>query len=229
MPGLVLYLPLNEGAGNEVYDQLSYAGQRRYNVSGPTWTHRVSRGKSLNWSGATSDKIVIGKPSCLNLSATSMSVCCWMFMPSVGQYRYPLSDYNAAASNAQFALQFTNTNKFTFFWANAGTQYPNPFTAASVTSGVANTWYFICGVRRGSAGNWYSDIYVNGKLENSTPSSGSPATQANAGNVTIGQPGDFVNSILPMVGSLQHVMIFNREITATEVREIMTKTINQVF
>ena len=222
--GLCMRFPLRENAGLLCFDY-----SRRTNViaTGVGIERKVmQRGSCVYFDGSTGDKISIGKPSCLNLQG-QMTVSAWCYFTSVSQYRYPVSDYNSGGTNAQFALQHTNTNKLTFFWALSGQQYPNPFTAAGTTTTVANKWYHVVGVRDGASGAWTARIYVNGILENSTNTANGPATQANAGNVTIGQPGDLVNSILPMVGYINDVQIWDRALRAEEVKELFIEESNK--
>lgn len=215
--GLCAHFPLREKGGLLCFDKTNRTNLK-VTISGAE-RKVMQRGDCIYFDGSTGDKITIGKPSCLNLQG-QITVSAWCYFTSVSQYRYPVSDYNSGGTNAQFALQHTNTNKMTFFWAVSGQQYPNPFTAAGTTTTVANTWYHCVGVRDGVSGAWTARIYVNGKLENSTNTATGPATQANAGNVTIGQPGDLVNSILPMVGYLNDVRIWDRALTATEIKEL---------
>lgn len=225
--GLVAWWRLNENAGLKAHDFTRLTTKVGVGViAGCTWTVKGTRGKALLWSGATADKVTIGKP--YDLVASEMTASVWVYFTSIGQYRYMISDYNSGGTNAQFALQYTNANKFTFFWANGGTQYPNPVTASSTTSGSVGIWFHIVGVRRGSTGSWTSEIYVNGRLETSASTAGNPATQANAGNVTIGQPGDLVLGILPHNGCLQDVMLFNRALTATEIKNLYVEQYNYI-
>ncbi len=222
--GLCGYWPLNEGAGKIISD----ITRRSLDVATPTFgsgtilTNESSRGNAAKFAGsAANDYIRIGKPSILNLQG-EMSVAALFFATNVSSgniYRYILSDYNSTAANAQFALQMTNLKNFTFFWANGGTQAPNPSSFKGTTTVLANTWYHIVAVRRGSAGAWSADLYVNGKLEATTSSvATNPATQANSGNVSIGTVGDYTGLALSMIGYLKDIAIWNRALNANEAK-----------
>lgn len=207
-------LLFNENAGRIAIDSTKYKiGPVALEGNCKFVTHH--RGSCTNFDGTTACKLVLGNYTALNLQASEMSISCWVYFHSVGNYRYIVSDYNAAGTNAIFALQLTNTNKFTFFWVNAGTQAPNPLTAASIMSAQSGIWYHVVATRSGSTGTWRSNIYVNGKYENSATTGTNPNT---GGRATIGQPGDYVSASLAMNGMVENVIIYDRALSESEVQ-----------
>lgn len=215
---LLAYYKLNENAGLIANDSVGFfrAG-RNTTLSARVVFKMTDRGNSAYFDGSTTTNIKVSKPAIFDVEASQMTVSCWAKFDSVGNYRYLVSDYNSAANNAQFALQHTNTNRITFFWARAGVQAPNPFTAAGTTATAAGVWYHCVGVREGATGNWTARIHINGRRENSTATSGNPARIADCPNVAIGAAGDYTGG-LNMIGNIQRVMLWNRALTDTEIK-----------
>lgn len=224
--GLVAHLPLNEAGGNIAYDRsINITGVAPPSISTCLWK-LTPLGTALTWASAVQNKVTIGKPSSLNLADSTMTVSCWIYVTNLGGgvnsgYRYICSDYNAAATNGQFAFQITNTKRLSFFWINSGTQAPNPTTASGATALVVNKIYHVVGVRSGKTSNWVSDVYLNGvKDGNSATTTTNPGTQANSGDVVVGQAGVYVGTPLGMVGSIKDLRIYNRALDASEIRQL---------
>lgn len=223
--GLIVDLPMDEGAGGLCFNKVkrtNEADTARTNIV--TWGQNGLLGKSLTWAAPNTNKVTIGKPSSLNLTTSEMTVSAWVRITNLSGgvnsgYRYICSDYNTGASNAQFALQVTNGQRAVFFWANAGTQSPAPLSAHGSTILAVDTLYHIVGTRGGSTGAWRSDIYLNGNRDGGTTTTGNPCTQANAGNVQVGQAGDYTGA-LGMVGAIKGLKIWNRALNATEIRKL---------
>lgn len=231
--GLVCYLPLDEGAGLLAFDLTKRTnGAGIPAISTLTWTQSPRLGKALLWAAANTNKVTIGKPSCLNLTSSTMTIAAWVYITdlSVGVnsgYRYICSDYNSAASNAQFALQVTNGQRLTFFWANGGTQAPNPLTGQGATTISTNTLYHCVGVRSGATGAWTTDVYLNGYRDGGTTTATNPCAQSAAGKVQVGQAGDYTGA-LGMVGSIKGLRIYDRAMTATEVRQLYLDDLKKI-
>lgn len=225
--GLVAHYPLNEAGGLIAMPRV---GITRGAISTCTWV-QSPLGKTLNWAGPTTNNVPIGKLSYLNLQ-NQLTVSAWVRITDVSGavnsgYRYLVSDYNSGGNQAQFALLMTNGVRFCFFWVLSGTQSPSPASAQGATTVVANTIYHVVGVRSGSSGSWRSDIYVNGRVDGGATTATNPATQANAGTPTIGRPGDYTAAALGMVGQIADVRIYNRALSATEIRQLYTNGINK--
>ncbi len=226
---LIAYFKLNENAGRLARNSAGiYTSSGEATLSSDTDLKMTPRGMSAYFRGVSTNKITAKKPISVDFGTLPMTVSAWFRFETVGNYRYIASDYNAGVSNAQFSMLHTNTNKLTFFWARGGTQYPNPFTAASVTTTQAGVWYHCVGIRSGSTGSWQSKIYVNGVLENTTSTIGNPAPKATtSGNVVIGGAGDYASGLV-MVGDIQRVMIWTRALADTEVLNLFLKQRNLV-
>lgn len=188
----------------------------------------TDKGVAPIFNGATTNNIRITREPSFDLETKSVTVSAWVKFASVGAYRYIVSDYNAGVTESQYSLMLTNTSKFSFFWARTGTQGPNPFTAASTTTAVANVWYHVCGVRSGTTGSWNSLIYVNGVRENSTATTVNPARLVGiSSGITIGAAGAYASG-LTMNGNIMNVMIYDRNLTDTEIRNIYTSQKNLI-
>jgi len=218
LQGLICDLPLNEGGGTKAFDKTNLT-LTPATVAGNGYK-TYTRGSCVEFKGVTTDKVTIGKPAKLNLQTSPMTISVWVWFTSVSNYRYILSDYNAAGNAAQFALILNNTNRFTFFWVTGGTQSPNPTTAEGSTVATAGVWYHVVGVRGGSTGSWKSCIYVNGLFEKETSTAGNPGSQSLSGDATIGQPGSFVSAALAMNGLVNDIKIFDRALTSNEIMRL---------
>lgn len=218
--GLIAYWTMMEGAGAAHND---VTGNNNVATFG---TDRVARWQgSPNGAGAVSfnrqlnqvTNILTPSTELANLSG-ECTVSAWVKFTTVGDYRYIVSDYNTGGTNAQFSLVLTNANKFTFFWARSGTQYPNPIIASDTTA-VVDRWYHVTGVRRGSTNAWTCEIYVDGRLERSQTTIGNPNK---AGLPSIGGPGSYVSANLSMYGNIKDVRIYNRALMPYEVQALYT-------
>lgn len=217
--GLIAYFKLNEQSGKKVYDSANYFNASDEMLVSSTATLKMTdRGGAAYFNALTTDKVGKKKPSGFDLETSQMTISCWVKFDSVSNYRYLFCDYSSDGLNAQFALQHTNTNRLTFFWARSGTQSPNPFTAAGTTATARDVWYHCVGVREGATGNWTAKIYVNGILENSTTTTGNPARRNTTPGMSVGAPGEYAG--LNMAGSIQRAMIWNRPLTATEILKL---------
>lgn len=233
--GQVCYLPLNEGAGLKSFEQTGYVagGNSPCTISTCTWGIGPRLGKCLIWAAANTNKVTIGKPTCLNLTASPMTISAWIYITDLSAgvnsgYRYICSDYNSAVTNAQFALLVTNSLKLCFLWANAGTQAPSPAVGSGATSLATNTLYHVVAVRSGVTGSWTTYLYLNGKLDGGSTTATNPCAQSSAGNTQVGQAGDYTGA-LGMVGGIKSLRIWNRALTATEVKDLYVIESNQIL
>lgn len=220
-PTMVCYYPLSLNGGfyaeNLVNRTLSPIAVAPYTMT--------TRGNALYFAGPTTSKVTIGKPSTLNLTASTMTISCWCYFTNLSGgvnsgYRYICSDYNAAGNQAQFALQVNNASKLTFFWTNSGTQAPNPTTGQSGQTMQTGTWYFFAATRSGVSGSWTTELYINGSRDGGTSTATNPCAQASAGNAMIGQAGDYTGAALGMVGYIKDLRIYCKSLSATDIRQI---------
>jgi len=231
--GLIVYVPIDEGAGNNAFDltkNTNSSGVLR--ITTCTWG-QSPLGKSLNWASANTNHINVGKPSCLNLTSSPMTVSAWIYVTNLSAgvnsgYRYIFSDYNANATEAQFAFLVTSAPAISFFWATASTQTPNPTTGQGATTLVVNKLYHVVGTRSGVSGSWTTNVYLNGKRDGGATTTGNPTTQSSAGNAKIGQAGDY-NGALGMVGWIKGLRVYNRALTAEEVKQLYTEEYTKII
>lgn len=223
-----MHLKLNENTGKRARCTAGLFTNSEATLSQSVVVEATDKGCAPRFKNVTTDNIKMLRVPGFDLETKQMTVSAWAKFASVSNYRYIVSDYNAAATQAQYALQLTNTNRMTFFWANTGTQYPNPFTAAGTTSIVAGKWYHVCGVRSGATGNWTAKIYVNGVRENSTNTVGAPARISNVStSIAIGAAGDYPSG-LTMEGHIMNVMIYERALTDSEILDLYRNQYNLV-
>lgn len=232
---LLVDLPINEGSGLLAFERTKNTnGIGISPITTCTWSQGLM-GKSLLWGAPNTNKINLGKPNCLNFTQSKcMTISVWVVFTDISAgvnsgYRYICSDYNSSVTNAQFALVMLNTQKISFFWANAGTQAPAPLSSSGATSVTTGKLYHLVGVRSGAAGAWTTAIYLNGNYDGGTTTATNPATQANSGNCIVGQPGDYTGA-LGMVGFIKDLKIWDKPFTATDVRRLYEselKNINQ--
>jgi hypothetical protein len=159
----------------------------------------------------------------MNLTASPMTISAWVKFDALGTERYIASDLNAAATNSMFQIEKLTSNLFRFAWFNS----PSTVLADGVNAAVAGRWYHVVGTRSGSTGSWSAKLFVNGVLEKTTASAVNPSSQILAGTPTIGTTGDYIGgTTFHMNGDIKDVMIWNRALTETEIRQLYVKQYN---
>lgn len=210
--GMVACWLLNEGGGLNCYDSTG-----RCPIPGVATSAAVSkigtRGLSRTFAGGNTDSIDIGTQSALSLTSSACTMSAWVFYNGVnGTAYYVAADFDAAGAISSMLISKTNnTNKFQ--WGSSG------FIIASSTLPTAGKWYHVVGTRSGATGGWTLNIYVNGVLETSTTTALNPGAQQ---QFKIGRPGGYTGTGFSWLGLIQNVMIYNRALSASEVRQLYT-------
>jgi glucose/arabinose dehydrogenase len=210
-PGLVAGYRLNEGAGAATAD-ISGNNTTGTLVNSPTWATGVY-GNALTFGGA--NYVDLGNPASLKLTG-SMTLSAWINISA-----NPADD-GAIVAKLGIAGWQLKTSPDTGARTAAIQISSNGSDSIQRYSGTvlaANTWYHVAGVYDAAARTL--SVFVNGTLDNGVLSGTVPAAQFDANfNVDIAQrtglPGGY-----NFQGGIDEVHIFNRALSAPEIRNDM--------
>lgn len=199
--GLAGYWPFDEGEGNIAVD---YSGRSNNgSVSGASWVDG-KMSKSLLFSGG--GKVTVPNSSSINNYSGGVTVGLW-FKPST-----------IAAQQAQFGQ---NGPGYMNFWMNSGTgstklrwETNSGNSITSLSSIVANKWYYAVGVYDSSLGSNQAKLYIDGKLDNQATLTFTTSTTA---DITIGA---YSASSFPFNGSIDDVRVYKRALGAGEIQAL---------
>ena len=176
-------------------------------------TGHNGRGRSFN---GTSDKISIADNAALRLGTFTLAA--WVKLtatPTNGQ-KMVMIEKDDTSGNANYALSVENNNNCSvglawegWFQDSSGAVYDNCY-AVTMSTG---TWYFV-------VGTWDSTnlkLYINGVLEKTTNQSGHTPTTG-TGVLMLGNE---AGNAFWFNGVLDEARVYNRALTATEVRALM--------
>ncbi len=208
--GLLGFWNFDEPSGTQFAD--SSATQAHANKGGVNdGDITVVPGGALNGSGAHNDSNILIPGTSIQPSSVTMSV--WVLPSAMNDWDSICSYYaNPSFDWGPFELYTAPTNKF--HWV-IRTSLDNQITTAS--SFPAGSWYYVVGTYDAATG--VSKLYVNGVLSqtgNFTPAAISYTTANTANNISC-----FNNPRWPgegLQGDLDHLKIFNRALTADEVK-----------
>lgn len=180
-------------------------------------------GQAQNFDGVD-DFVDMGNPASLQITG-SLTVSAWVKADA-----FPNGDDNyivtkAGDSNKNFKLSATIDNAVRQFYmmvSSDGSLSTIRYTSTTVT---ANTWYHVVGVYNASLQTL--DIYLNGKLDNGTLSGTIPSSIFNSPlNVLVGAY--TTSPIRNFDGVIDDVRIYNRAITADEIKRLYSQGTSQV-
>src|SRR5579885_2666223 len=196
--GMVAWYPA-EGNANDII-----GGNNGTLQNGATFATGIV-GQAFSFDGVDDD---VTAPNTAAIDpTTTASVEAWVNLnqlPSAaGHTMHVMSVGNNAASN--FDLTVETTNHFRFLIGSTG-------TVDSVTSVQTNTWYHVVATWDSTAA---MKIYVNGVLENTNATA--QTRTANGAPLLIG---NFPAAGTPFNGLIDELSIYNRVLTATEVKNI---------
>jgi len=200
--GLVGCWLMNEGSGNKVFD--SSENGNHGTITAATWT-ACKFGSGLNFSG-TSQYVEIAANPTLRPSSV-LSVVMWFNPTQFNNYQeYALSQRSEYAGSAYAFYGGNGTGNFYITKAADGTVL-SPNSSIS----LINAWHQLVGVADGS----FVRLYVDGIEQGSgTAYDGTIAATAGTEKLYIGSYETTTNE-LP--GAIDHVMIFNRALSASEI------------
>ena len=219
--GLVGWWKFDEGSGTSVADASGNVNNGTL-TNGPTWTTdgKVGGG-ALSFNGST-QSILIGSASTLNITS-SVTVSAWVKFSIVpGFYKGIVGRgvITTGSSNAQYALSINASGKLSFLVGSGSTQY----RAGEDIIPVAMQWYHLVGVYNSVAQT--ISLYVNGQLDKATiagPASLNGGTLSGYGSVVLGKP--YAQDYY-LNGSLDDVRVYNRVLTSAEVLELYSQIDN---
>ena len=165
-------------------------------------------GQALQFNGGTSAGSTAGP---VVDTAGSFTVATWVKLDALTGWRTMVNQDGAVVSG--FWLQYSEFvgNKFLLSMHDADTNTSNAIRAVGITTPVVGQWYHVAGVRDKAAGT--IKIFVNGRLEGSTPYTGGWAAN---GSFNIGR-GKFNAANDWFAGALDQVKAYGRALTDAEV------------
>ena len=213
--GLIAHYPLNEGGGTNIVDKTRFNNGTLNNTalsSTSGWNLR----KCIVLDGVN-DNIQMGKSNISAMSAMSaMTVSCWVKFNSttLGSGGAGFVSKWVTPSSSGFVLRAVSTDyRFTIFIGGVGFTGAYPFT-------LDLEWHHIVGVYNGA--NVY--CYVDGKLGSTIATASGTIGYNSATTLKIGSyqlNNDYLN------GNINNVMIWDRALLATEVRQLYVKQYNK--
>jgi len=207
--GLVLHLPLDEGAGTRVWDRSPYKnhGTVTLGAGGEAafWANTY-KGKKV----ATFDGLVdtVSIPSVLTITHDiPFSFGGWIYDPLPSPAKYMLIKYLDASN--WVSIYFNSTH------LNLQSKFGGTFVQYSSYDPPASTWHHMFYVHDPVA--TYGYHYVDGTLRNSTSIAGLTST-ANTAAITLGR-----YSSNYCTGQLADLRMYNRAITKQEIRTLASQ------
>ena len=195
--GLVLYLDAGQSTsynGGTTWTDLSGRGNNGTLVNGVGYNG--SNGGSLSFDGVN-DYVNCGNPS---ISVGKITVSAWVKISTLN-----ITQHIVDSSSNSWHLAVLGTNR-PYLW-NGSTYHQSSQVLLS------NTWYMLTGVQSST-----SDIYVNGVLSQSISDNRNVTTN----NVNIGRWQTAPSR--PFSGNIAQVSIYNRALTASEVKQNFNAT-----
>lgn len=206
--GLVGYWPFNEGAGTKVEDLSGNRNTGDFNNT-PQWTTGIS-GRALSFD--TSNYVRIPNTAALN-PTNAITVSVWIYALDWGDNHRILQ--KGETDNQIRLLKEGADFRFDLFGVSG-----SAFVSSQDPS--INQWHHIVGTYDGAT----IALYMDGALLDSSPETGSIAVTSDdlliGTKATGAPPGDHFN------GKIDEVRIYNRGLTASEVRDLYTKSRNGI-
>ncbi len=202
--GLVGYWPLNEGRGSKAGD-FSGNGSNCTFYGSPSWTSGP-RGSAINFPAST-DYMLCGNNSVLNTGSSNFTLSAWVSRASststsiiMGKRVYPPG----------YLLYFAGTS----LGVQVNDASPIGYTLGSFAE--INTWRLITVVVQRTTNQVF--YYLDGALQSTTALSAATGSTDNAGNFGISADG--ADTVNPLRGKIDDVRIYNRALSAAEVRAL---------
>ncbi len=200
--GLVGYWNFNEGTSTVALD---YSGNRSTGtlVNSPIWS-LGKLGGSLRFVNASSRYVDVGTPSALDIHPP-MTITAWVKRTSLGASHSILGHGSATG----YAFYFNGANKLSFGECIAGPPTPDVISTTALTD--TTSWRFVSVVYDGANAAFYVDGVADGAPAYSR-------TFTNSDALWLGGASGSACSYLQ--GSLDEVRIYNRALTATEIKNL---------
>jgi hypothetical protein len=202
---LILYLALDDGAGDVVED-LSNNKNDGQSFGNTKWTDGKI-GKCIEFTSGSYVKV----PEIPDYDVTdAVSLMAWVKTSSVSTWARIIDKSQWQDNGFDLALsQVTHAPLFEFFVNNTTSQ------ALAVTPVDDGEWHFIAG----TFGNKKVRIYVDSVMEKEVTSTGEVDIKPNDWPITLGIEANNLTG-QPYTGSIDEVAIYNRELSANEIADI---------
>jgi hypothetical protein len=147
----VLDLDFNEKQGTTTYDKSGNGNDGVFTTvaSSPTWKSAAHchAGSCLEFDGSDDYVSIPGVP--IDFQVSDYTVCAWIYLDSVSSDRDIYTSWGGWGSgNQQMRLYFSTTNDHLEISVHADNTY---YATTSDNSIVAETWYYVCGIRDDTA------------------------------------------------------------------------------
>ncbi len=208
---LILYLPLDEGAGKTVNDESSYKNQGEI-VGNAQWAEGKI-GQALEFVSGS----CIDVPEIPEYDVTdAVSLMAWVNTSSVTTWARIIDKSQWQDNGFDLALsQITHAPLFEFFVNNTTSQ------ALALTPVDDGNWHFVAG----TFGSKILKIYVDGVMETQVGSTGGVDIKPNDWAIRIGAESSSAMG-QPYLGKIDEVAIFNTELSAGDILEIFQNGID---
>lgn len=213
--GLVAWWTFNEGVGTNAADSSGNSyNAHYYNPSAtnlPTWTNGIISFAYMATNGDESALANPGSGSLLNFATTNIvTVTAWVRLQGSdpGHSEVALSIGTAGSSNRRTFVAHRNAQQLSYW--NANSSWLTTFAPLT-----RNTWYHVVWIDRPGSG---CSFYTNGVLV-STLATGALSPTVD-GNAMIGASDSGDPSHGSILGVLDDVRIYNRELTTNEIMTI---------
>jgi len=209
--GLVAYWPMSEGGGPKIYDISGNCNHGTF--YGDTKWVPGKFGSCLSFDG---DGDYVGVNDAPSLKITKdLTLSIWICPKSVSYVAYAVLVSKWAAGGAGYSYFFAlNDDEIQLRISGTGSDYNNKKQTVA-TNLVIDRWYHIIAVYY--AGEQDIKIYVNGINQSTTVTGTIPSSIFNS--TTIVRIGGWTTNY-DFNGSIDHVMIFNRALTAGEIQKL---------
>ncbi|MFC1713839.1 LamG domain-containing protein [Candidatus Poribacteria bacterium] len=202
---LILYLPLDEGAGDDVNDS-SNSGNHGKKVGNANWVDGKIGGCIDFVAGSY---VVVPNIPAYDVT-DAVSLMAWVKTSSITTWARVIDRSQWQDNGFDLVLSMdTHTPAFEFFVNGTTTQ------AKSTTAVDDGQWHFIAG----TFGNKKARIYVDGVMEREVASTGDVDIKPNDWPITLGVEANNLSG-QPYTGLIDEVAIFNRELSADELADI---------
>ncbi len=216
--GLVLRLdaanPRSYTNGSTTWTDLSGNGNNG-TLNGPTGglpSYNSSNGGSITFDG-TDDYVNL--PNSSLLKPTNPTISMWI-KPGILNKTQAVFDGGYYNSIGGYLIYTNSSNNFMFYVRNSNnnTEGVGVRSTLSTTVFTTSNWYNVTGVFNGST----VFLYINGVLENSGTMT-NPISYTNSINFWIGNYASAPSAGLTFKGSISNSLVYNRALSATEVRQ----------
>jgi hypothetical protein len=202
--GLVAYYPFDEGTGSRLNDSTANSNTGTA-IGSPLWTPG-KLGGAMQFDGTT-QSVKVAQSSALNIE--TMSLEAWVKTTQVpGTSDVTVVEKWGASGAYPYSLRLLSTGKVQFA-AFDGTSYVYITSGTTANDGA---WHHFVGVRQVGG---QMMLYKDGVLSAQTSDFATAGTTTNGSGLVIGARSDGTHGF---VGSVDELKIYNRPLTANEVK-----------